>query len=123
MRGHAIPSRSVQTEQTLEPAGRSVWRSLAASDTGEAAGLAAAMIAGNVVALVFTVVFARVLGASGYGSLAAFVSAFIILMVPGSALRIAVTREVSRGGGRQPIAGAGVRRWVRGSPWRRWSSP
>ena len=53
------------------------------------------MIAANVVALVFTVVFARVLGATDYGSLAALMSAFIILMVPGSALQIAVAREVS----------------------------
>ena len=83
MPGHAIPSRAVHLEQTIEPAGRSVWRSLAASDTGKAAGLAGATIASNVIALVFTVVFARVLGASGYGSLAALVSAFIIPMVPG----------------------------------------
>ncbi|MET0513008.1 MAG: oligosaccharide flippase family protein [Thermoleophilaceae bacterium] len=100
-------------EQTIEPAGRSVWRSLAASDTGKAAGLAGATIASNVIALVFTVVFARLLGASGYGSLAALVSAFIILMVPGSALQIAVAREVSRDvAGGSPDAGAGVRRWL-----------
>lgn len=90
-----------------------LWRSLAASDTGRAAGLAAAVIAANVIALAFTVVFARVLGAGGYGSLAALMSAFIILMVPGSALQIAVAREVSRavaGGSDDP--GAGVRRWT-----------
>ena len=47
------------------------------------------------IALVFTVVFARLLGADDYGSLAARLSAFIILMVPGSALQIAVkTSEV-----------------------------
>ena len=67
-------------------------RTLAASDTGRAAGLALAVIATNTIALLFTVVFARVLGASDYGSLAALVSAFIILMVPGSALQIAVAR-------------------------------
>jgi O-antigen/teichoic acid export membrane protein len=71
-----------------------LWRSVAASDTGRAAGLAAAVIAANVIALAFTVVFARVLGAGGYGSLAALMSAFIILMVPGSALQIAVARAV-----------------------------
>jgi O-antigen/teichoic acid export membrane protein len=90
-----------------------LWRTLAASDTGRAAGLAVAVIAANVIALAFTIVFARVLGAGGYGSLAALMSAFIILMVPGSALQIAVAREVSRavaGGGVD--AGAGVRRWV-----------
>ena len=63
--------------------------------------LGAAVIATNVVALVFTVVFARVLGASGYGSLAALISSFIILMVPGSALQIATARSVSHAAGGQ----------------------
>ena len=90
-----------------------LWRSLTSSDTGRAAGLAAAVIATNVIALVFTVVFARVLGASGYGSLAALISAFIILMVPGSALQIAVAREVSKAvADASADAGAGVRRWT-----------
>ena len=95
-------------------AGRpSPWRGLAASDTGRAAGLASAVIATNVIALLFTIVFARVLGAGGYGSLAALVSAFIILMVPGSALQIAVAREVSRAvADGDARAGAGVRRWL-----------
>ncbi len=83
------------------------------SDTGRAAGLAAAVIASNLVALVCTIVFARLLGASGYGSLAALLSAFIILMVPGSALQIAVAREISRQrADADPHAGAGVRDWV-----------
>ena len=71
------------------------------------------MIASNVIGLIFTVVFARILGASDYGSLAALVSAWIILMVPGSALQIAVAREVSRAtaGGGSADAGEGVRRW------------
>jgi O-antigen/teichoic acid export membrane protein len=86
---------------------------VAASDTGRAAGLAVAVIAANVIALAFTIVFARVLGAGGYGSLAALMSAFIILMVPGSALQIAVAREVSRAvAGASEDAGAGVRRWI-----------
>jgi O-antigen/teichoic acid export membrane protein len=90
-----------------------LWRSAAASDTGRAAGLAVAVIASNVIGLAFTIVFARVLGASGYGSLAALVSAWIILMVPGSALQIAVAREVSRAAAAaSPDAGAGVRRWL-----------
>jgi O-antigen/teichoic acid export membrane protein len=87
---------------------RALWSSLAASDTGRAAGMAAAVIAANVIALIVTVVFARLLGAAGYGSLAALMSAFIIVMVPGSALQIAVAREVSRA----RDAGAGVRRWL-----------
>ena len=86
-------------------------RGLAASDTGRAAGLAAAVIAANVISLAFTIVFARMLGASGYGSLAALISAFIILMVPGSALQIATARDVSPRGGRRRARtpGAGVR--------------
>jgi glycosyltransferase involved in cell wall biosynthesis/O-antigen/teichoic acid export membrane protein len=90
-----------------------LWRTLADSDTGRAAGLAGAVIVSNVIALAFTVVFARVLGASDYGSLAVLLSAFIILMVPGSALQIAVAREVSRAvAGAGPDPGAGVRRWL-----------
>ena len=58
--------------------------------------MAVAVIASNTIGLVFTIVFARVLGASDYGSLAVLVSAWIILMVPGSALQVAVAREVSR---------------------------
>jgi O-antigen/teichoic acid export membrane protein len=83
---------------------------LAASDTGRAAGMAGAVIAANVIALVITIVFARLLEASGYGSLAALMSAFIILMVPGSALQIAVAREVSHPAGTDP--GAGVTPWL-----------
>jgi len=86
---------------------------LARTDTGRAAGLGAAVIAANVVSLIFTVVFARVLGATDYGSLATLMSAFIILMVPGSALQVAVAREVSASlAAGDPDAGAGVRRWV-----------
>jgi O-antigen/teichoic acid export membrane protein len=88
-------------------------RGLARTDTGRAAGLALAVIAGNVIALAFTIVFARVLGASDYGSLAALISAFIIMMVPGSALQIAVAREVSTAlADGDELAGAGVRRWL-----------
>ena len=93
---------------------RELLRELARSDTGRAAGMGAAVIATNVLALVFTVIFARMLGASGYGSLAVLISAFIILMVPGSALQIAAAREVSRDlANGLPDAGAGVRRWLR----------
>jgi O-antigen/teichoic acid export membrane protein len=58
-------------------------------DTRRAAGLGAAMIVTNVLALGFTIVFARVLGDSGYGDLAVLISSFIIMMVPGSALQVA----------------------------------
>src|SRR3954449_11843691 len=78
------------------------------SDTGRAAGLAAAVMAANFIALAYTIVFARVLHNSGYGSLAALVSTFLILSVPGSALQMTVAREVSRAlaaGERHPAAG------------------
>ena len=86
----------------------------AGSDTGRAAGLAAAVAVMNLLALVFTVVFARVLGPAGYGSLAVLISAFIILMVPGSALQIATAREVSHAvADEEEAAGRGVRLWLR----------
>jgi O-antigen/teichoic acid export membrane protein len=83
------------------------------SDTGRAAGMAAAVMVGNVLALGFTVVFARKLGQEGYGSLSALISTYIILMVPGSALQTTVARDVSaQVAAGDPHAGAGVRRWL-----------
>jgi len=64
---------------------------LRGSETAKAAGLAAAMIANNVIALAATVVFARLL--SDYGSLAALISYFLILSVVGQALQVATARE------------------------------
>ncbi|HVE69061.1 MAG TPA: glycosyltransferase [Solirubrobacteraceae bacterium] len=86
---------------------------LAQSETAKALGLAAAVMAANVVSLLFTVVFARVLGTEGYGSLAALVSTFLILSVPGLALQVAAARETALGrlgaGGR---LAATHRRWM-----------
>jgi O-antigen/teichoic acid export membrane protein len=77
--------------------------------------MAGAVMAGNVLALGFTVVFARKLGQTGYGSLGALISAYIILMVPGSAVQTTVAREISAEfAADDPAAGAGVRRWLRG---------
>jgi O-antigen/teichoic acid export membrane protein len=82
-------------------------------DTGRAAELGLAMIVTNVLALGFTIVFARVLGDDGYGDLAVLISSFIILMVPGSALQVAAAREVSHDLAEgNPNAGAGVSRWI-----------
>ena len=82
-------------------------------DTGRAAELGAAMIVTNVLALGFTIVFARVLGEDGYGDLAVLLSSFIIMMVPGSALQVAAAREVSHDLAEgNPNAGAGVYRWL-----------
>jgi O-antigen/teichoic acid export membrane protein len=83
------------------------------SDTGRAAELGAAMIVTNVLALGFTIVFARLLGDDGYGDLAVLISSFIIMMVPGSALQVAAAREVSHEIAEgSPSPGAGVRRWL-----------
>jgi O-antigen/teichoic acid export membrane protein len=65
--------------------------SLLNSDTGKAAGLAGAMIANNVIALVSTVVFARLL--NDYGSLGALISYLLILTVAGQAMQVATARE------------------------------
>jgi O-antigen/teichoic acid export membrane protein len=64
---------------------------LRGSETAKAAGLAGAMIVNNVIALVSTVVFARLL--SDYASLAALISYFLILSVAGQALQVATARE------------------------------
>ena len=75
--------------------------------------MAIAVMVGNVLGLVFTVVFARKLGQTGYGSLGALISTYIILMVPGAAVQTTVAREVSAAyAADDPQAGAGVRRWL-----------
>ena len=70
---------------------------LKGSDTGIAAVLAGSMIMTNVVALVTTIAFGRLLGVKGYGELAAILSTFIILSVPGAALQVATAREGALG--------------------------
>ncbi len=70
---------------------------LAGSDTAKAAGLAAATLGNNAIQLLFTIVFTRLLGATDYGSLAAAISAFLILLVAGSAVQVAAARETALG--------------------------
>jgi O-antigen/teichoic acid export membrane protein len=91
---------------------------LRASETAKAMGLAIAMIGNNIVALVSTVVFSRLLSdknGGGYGSLAALISYFLILSVVGQAMQVATAREGVLG---HLGVGAGlmatVRRWTRG---------
>jgi O-antigen/teichoic acid export membrane protein len=85
---------------------------LRGSETAKAAGLAVAMIANNVIALVSTVVFARLLG--DYGSLAALISYFLILAVVGQALQVATAREGVLGHlGVGADLGATVTRWTK----------
>jgi O-antigen/teichoic acid export membrane protein len=89
-------------------------RALPGSETGRAAELGIAAMVANVVGLAFTLVFTRVLGQSGYGSLGALISTFLILTVAGYALQTTVAREVSGAlAARDPDAGRGVRRWLR----------
>src|SRR4051812_6420446 len=83
-------------------------------ETTRAAELGIAALVGNVVALVFTLVFTRVLGQDGYGSLAALLSTFLILTVPGYALQTTVAREISAAvAAGEPEPGAAVGRWLR----------
>jgi glycosyltransferase involved in cell wall biosynthesis/O-antigen/teichoic acid export membrane protein len=108
--GHTL---DLLERQRAEPA-VSLRERIARSDTLSAAGLAAAVMGSNAIALLFTIVFARLLGASGYGSLAALLSTFLILTVPGAALQITVARRVSAAaadGERDPAHG--VHRWLR----------
>jgi O-antigen/teichoic acid export membrane protein len=85
---------------------------LRGSDTAKAAGLAGAMIANNVIALLSTVVFARLL--DDYGSLAALISYFLILSVAGQAMQVATAREGVLGHlGSGPGLIATIKRWTR----------
>src|SRR3954451_11871675 len=65
------------------------------SESGKAAGLAAATLVNNGIQLIFTVVFTRLLGATGYGTLAALISAFLILLVAGQSVQVAAAREAA----------------------------
>src|SRR3954470_8644528 len=87
---------------------------LARSETLKAAGMAAATMANNALAVIFTVLFARILGATDYGSLAAVISTFVILAVPGSAVQVAVAREIALG-----RLGSGPRLAATLATWRR----
>lgn len=87
---------------------------LRGSETAQAVGLAAATMLQNLLAVVATVVFTRLLDPDAYGSLARLLTLTVILMVPGSALQVAAAREgalgrLGRGG---ELAGT-LDRWVR----------
>jgi O-antigen/teichoic acid export membrane protein len=82
------------------------------SDTAKAAGLAGAMVANSVLALIATVVFARLL--NDYGSLAALISYFLILSVVGQAIQVATAREGVLGHlGVGPALIATMKRWAK----------
>ena len=96
-------------------AGRSGLRAaLARSDSGKAAGLAAATLGNNAIQLVFTVVFTRLLGQTDYGTLAALISAFLILLVAGQSVQLAAAREAALDRlGHPEVLRATLRAWTR----------
>jgi O-antigen/teichoic acid export membrane protein len=87
---------------------------LARSDSGKAAGLAAATLGNNAIQLVFTVVFTRLLGQTDYGTLAALISAFLILLVAGQSVQLAAAREAALDRlGHPEVLRATLRAWTK----------
>jgi O-antigen/teichoic acid export membrane protein len=71
-------------------------KALRATETGRTAELAAASMLNNAIQLLFTVLLTRLLGKTGYASLAALVAAFLILQVSGQAMQAAAARAIVR---------------------------
>lgn len=71
-------------------------KALRETDTGRTAELAAASMLNNAIQLLFTVLLTRLLGKTGYASLAALVAAFLILQVSGQAMQAAAARAIVR---------------------------
>jgi glycosyltransferase involved in cell wall biosynthesis/O-antigen/teichoic acid export membrane protein len=82
-------------ERTAESPPEPLRTTLARSETVKAVGLATAAMFANGIQAIFTVLFARILGADDYGSLARLVTTFLILSVPGAAMQVATAREVA----------------------------
>src|ERR671932_1521497 len=80
---------------TIEAERPRLREALRRSESGKAAGLAAATLVNNGIQLIFTVIFTRLLGATGYGTLAALISAFLILLVAGQSVQVAAAREAA----------------------------
>ncbi|HWT92941.1 MAG TPA: glycosyltransferase [Solirubrobacteraceae bacterium] len=101
-------------ERAAGEARPSVRAELSRSETAKAAGMALATLSANAIAIVFTVVFARLLGVGDYGALGALLSTFTILAVAGSALQVAVARETALDelGDAASVART-TRRWLR----------
>src|ERR671922_1023887 len=101
-------------QRTLEAERPRLRDALRRSESGKAAGLAAATLVNNAIQLVFTVVFTRLLGASGYGTLAALISAFLILLVAGQSVQVAAAREAALDRlGHPEAVRATLRAWTR----------
>lgn len=103
------------SEKTIELGSPGVGPDAAAGAL-RALPLALATGAQNLLGLAFTILFARWLGPSGYGSLAVLVSAFIVLSVPGSALQVEVARRL--GGSVARASGENERRAAVAPAWR-----
>ena len=100
-------------ERAAEEPAPTLVAGLQRSETAKAAGMALATLAANAVAIVFTVLFTRLLGVEDYGALGALLSTFTILAVAGSALQVAVARETALGRlGDRGEVGRTVRRWT-----------
>jgi O-antigen/teichoic acid export membrane protein len=80
---------------TLRASRTAVSVALRDPHTVKAAGLAGAQLAANGVALVLTIVFARLLGTEGYGELARLIAVLVILQVPCSAMQVSAARETA----------------------------
>lgn len=104
----------MEATPTVAPTLRVRLLALRRSETASAAALAAATVAQQLLAVLFTVVFTRVLGTAGYGSLGALINFTVILLVPGSALQVAAARQGTLGrlGDGGELA-ATLRRWTR----------
>ena len=100
-------------EKTADEERSRLRDALRQSQTGAAAGLAVATLTNNAIQLLFTIIFAKLLGASGYGALAALISVFLIMMVVGQSVQVAAAREATLGAlgddARQRLT---MRRWA-----------
>jgi glycosyltransferase involved in cell wall biosynthesis/O-antigen/teichoic acid export membrane protein len=100
-------------ERAAEDGRASLRAGLRRSETAKAAGMAIATLGANALAIVFTVVFTRLLGVGDYGALGALLSTFTILAVAGTALQVAVARETALGHlGGPGAVGAAIRRYL-----------
>ena len=125
MRPHTRASTALRQLVVGSPS--SLISELRRPETMQAGGLAAATLISNAVQLVIVVFFTHLLGADDYGSLAALMSAFLILLVGGQALQVAAARETALGGlGEGHRLAATIKAWTRqlllGPPSRRRSA-
>ena len=92
---HTATANLAVLERAAEAPRTALRSRLRASETAKAGMLAAATLVANAIQLVVVIVFTRLLGAEDYGSLAALVSAFTVLLVGGQAIQVAAARETA----------------------------